>query len=58
MGMVGAGLVAVWAYGLLRDTGRVLLDVKMDTPVVAEIREVIGAIPVQTDITDLHVWRV
>ncbi|MBC8016954.1 MAG: CDF family Co(II)/Ni(II) efflux transporter DmeF [Verrucomicrobia bacterium] len=58
MGMVGAGLVAVWAYGLLRDTGRVLLDAEMDTPVVAEIREVIGAIPVQTDITDLHVWRV
>lgn len=58
MGMVGAGLVAVWAYGLLRDTGRVLLDADMDAPVVAEIREVIKASPVKTDITDLHVWRV
>lgn len=58
MGMVGAGLVAAWAYGLLRDTGRVLLDAEMDAPVVAEIRQVIGASPVKTDITDLHVWRV
>ena len=58
MGIVGAGLVAVWAYGLLRDTGRVLLDAEMDAPVVAEIREVIAASPFKTDITDLHVWRV
>jgi Co/Zn/Cd efflux system component len=33
MGIVGAGLVAVWAYGLLRDTGRVLLDADMNAPV-------------------------
>jgi len=58
MGMVGAGLVAVWAYGLLRDTGRVLLDAEMDAPVVAEILEVIETSPVRTDVTDLHVWRV
>lgn len=58
MGIVGAGLVAIWAYGLLRDTGRVLLDAEMDMPVVAEIREVIEASPVKADITDLHVWRV
>lgn len=58
MGIVGAGLVAVWAYGLLRDTGRVLLDAEMDAPVVAEIHEVIEASPVKAEITDLHVWRV
>lgn len=58
MGIVGAGLVAVWAYGLLGDTGRALLDVGMDAPVVAEIRETIGACPIHADITDLHVWRV
>ncbi|EIK43164.1 putative metal transporter [Cellvibrio sp. BR] len=58
MGIVGAVLVSVWAYGLLRDTGRVLLDAEMDAPVVAEIREVIAASPVKADITDLHVWRV
>jgi len=58
MGIVGAGLVSAWAYGLLRDTGRVLLDAEMTAPVVAEIREVIAASPVNVDLTDLHVWRV
>ncbi len=58
MGIVGAALVAIWAYGLLRDTGRVLLDAEMDAPVVAEIREVIAASPVDAEISDLHVWRV
>jgi cation diffusion facilitator family transporter len=58
MGLVGAALVAVWAAGLLRDSGRILLDAEMDAPVVAEVREVIerGAVP--ATITDLHVWRV
>ncbi len=58
MGLVGAGLVAVWAYGLLRDSGRVLLDAEMNAPVVAEIRQVIKAGSVKADISDLHVWRV
>ncbi|MBC8025024.1 MAG: CDF family Co(II)/Ni(II) efflux transporter DmeF [Steroidobacteraceae bacterium] len=58
MGLVGAALVSVWAWGLLRDSGRILLDAEMDAPVVAEVREVIekGAVP--ATITDLHVWRV
>lgn len=58
MGITGAVLVTVWAWGLLRDSGRVLLDAEMDAPVVAEVREVIeqGAVPAR--ITDLHVWRV
>lgn len=58
MGLVGAVLVSVWAYGLLRDTGRVLLDAEMNAPVVAEIREVIAASPIKAQLSDLHVWRV
>ncbi len=58
MGLVGAVLVSVWAYGLLRDTGRVLLDAEMNAPVVDEIREVIAASPVKVRLDDLHVWRV
>jgi cation diffusion facilitator family transporter len=58
MGLAGAVLVAVWAYSLLRDTGRVLLDAEMNAPVVAEIREVIAASPVRARLSDLHVWRV
>lgn len=58
MGIAGAVLVAVWARGLLRDTGRVLLDAEMDAPVVDEIREVVAAAPWPAAIADLHVWRV
>lgn len=58
MGIVGAALVSVWAYGLLRDSGRILLDAEMDAPVVAEIYEVIAESPIKATITDLHVWRV
>lgn len=58
VGLLGALLVARWAYGLLRDSGRVLLDAEMNAPVVEEIREVIAASPVEAEICDLHVWRV
>lgn len=58
MGIVGAALVSVWAYGLIRDSGRVLLDAEMNAPVVEEIREVIAASPIPAAICDLHVWRV
>ncbi len=58
MGMAGSVLVATWAVGLLKSTGRILLDAEMDSPVVEEIREVISSSPVPARITDLHVWRV
>jgi len=58
MGIVGGVVVAIWAYGLLRDAGRILLDAEMDTPVVAEIHEVVATLPPVTTVTDLHVWRV
>ncbi|APP75686.1 cation transporter [Xanthomonas vesicatoria ATCC 35937] len=58
MGIVGAALVTVWAWGLLRSTGRVLLDAEMDAPLVAEVKQVIAELPHAIDIADLHVWRV
>jgi len=58
MGIAGAILVAVWAQGLLRDSGRVLLDAEMDAPVVREVRQAIEQGKVPAHITDLHVWRV
>lgn len=58
MGLVGAVLVLFWVYGLLRDTGRVLLDAEMNAPVVEEIRDVINASPIKAKLCDLHVWRV
>lgn len=58
MGLVGAALVAAWAFSLMRDSGKVLLDAEMDAPVVEEVREVIAASPIPATISDLHVWRV
>jgi cation diffusion facilitator family transporter len=57
MGLVGGGVIAWWAKGLLSDSSRVLLDREMDSPVVNRIR---GAIESDNDaeIADLHVWRV
>ena len=45
MGLAGMVLVGRWALGLLRDTGRVLLDAEMDAPVVAEVRDVVAGLP-------------
>ncbi|TDB29540.1 cation transporter [Stenotrophomonas sp. ATCM1_4] len=58
MGIVGAVLVSAWAWGLIRQTGRVLLDAEMDAPVVAEIREAVEQGDVPARISDLHVWQV
>ncbi len=58
MGLVGAVLVSVWAWGLIRACGSILLDAQMDQPVVAEIREVIEQGRVPARISDLHVWQV
>jgi cation diffusion facilitator family transporter len=57
MGLVGAALIARWAWGLIRDSGHVLLDGAADEPTREAIRR---AIETQTDslVTDLHVWAV
>jgi cation diffusion facilitator family transporter len=58
MGVAGSILVARWALGLLRESGRILLDAEMDKPVVEEIRDVVKAHFAMAAISDLHVWRV
>lgn len=57
MGIVGGALISVWAYGLIRDTSRVLLDREMDHPVVDEIQRCLER-DGDTHVSDLHVWRV
>jgi len=58
MGIAGTVLVGRWALGLLRDTGRVLLDAEMDAPVVEEVKEAVRSLPPPSALRDLHVWRV
>jgi cation diffusion facilitator family transporter len=56
MGIVGALVIARWSWGLIRDTGRVLLDYVPDEKDLPE--EIRAAIETWTDqVTDLHVWQ-
>ncbi len=56
MGVVGAIVIARWSWGLLRDTGRVLVDASANPGLEEEIRE--GIEDGDAVITDLHVWQV
>ena len=56
VGVVGSFVIASWAYGLIRDSGAVLLDVSADANLEAVIRE---RIETKGDrVTDLHLWQV
>ena len=57
MGIVGAVIISRWAYGLLVDSGKVLLDRDVNPEAVEEIRAIIEA-DSDNRIADLHVWRV
>jgi cation diffusion facilitator family transporter len=55
MGIVGALVIANWSYGLVRDTGGILLDKTSDQKIADSIRSAI-----ETDgdrLADLHLWR-
>lgn len=56
MGIVGAVVIARWAWSLMGVTSGVLLD-QTDEHVAEEIRELVEK-PGDATITDLHVWRV
>ncbi|TAJ96170.1 MAG: cation transporter [Reyranella sp.] len=56
MGIVGGGVIAVWAWSLLRDTAAVLLDTS-DPHLEAEVREQVEG-PGDARITDLHIWQI
>src|SRR6516225_2234240 len=55
VGLVGAVVIAAWAYTLIRDTGAILLDMTPDRAMAERMRATI-----ETDgdrLTDLHLWR-
>ncbi len=53
-----AGIMLWAAYGLLRDSGRVLLEAAPEGMSVTEIGEAIAAFPHVESVHDLHVWEV
>ena len=54
-GIVGACVIASWSYGLVRDTGAILLDMNPDRGLTEHLRQTL-----EQDgdrLGDLHVWR-
>ncbi|HEY9161775.1 MAG TPA: CDF family Co(II)/Ni(II) efflux transporter DmeF [Desulfomonilia bacterium] len=57
MGILGAFLILRWAFLLLRDTSRILLDWHGDLSVTKSIREIIEQ-DSDSKVSDLHIWQV
>lgn len=57
MGIVGAALVTRWSYGLIRETGKVLLDNQADEHHLDDLRVAIEG-DTSDRVTDLHVWSI
>ena len=54
-GIIGAFVIASWSYGLIRDTGAILLDMNPDKSMANRLREEVEADG--DKLADLHLWR-
>jgi cation diffusion facilitator family transporter len=55
VGLLGACVIASWSWGLIRDTGAILLDMTADRGLARSIR---SAVEAEGDtLADLHLWR-
>ena len=54
-GIIGALVIANWAYGLIRDTGTILLDMNPDKVMTENVRQSIEGDG--DKLADLHLWR-
>ena len=57
MGIVGALVITRWAYGLLRDTSKILLDRDADLEVTESIHSIIES-DADNRIADFHLWKI
>ena len=57
MGIVGAVIILKWAQGLLKDTGKILLDRDVGQDAITEIRSIIES-DSDNRVADIHLWRV
>jgi cation diffusion facilitator family transporter len=55
VGILGAAVIALWSWRLVRDAGAVLLDAAPDAELIGRIRERLER--GDDRIADLHVWR-
>jgi Co/Zn/Cd efflux system component len=54
-GILGAFVIANWSFGLVRDTGAILLDMNPSDAMANKVRAAIETAGDQ--VVDLHVWR-
>ena len=54
-GIIGATVIASWSYGLIRDTGAILLDMNPDQRMANNLRQAVESGGDQ--LADLHLWR-
>ena len=57
MGIVGAVIITRWSYGLLKQTGPILLDGSIEETYKASIKETIEK-DSDNQISDIHIWKV
>ena len=57
MGLVGGFMIARWSWGLLRDTGHILVDSTGSRELLAAVRSAIES-DADNRVSDLHVWNV
>ncbi len=57
IGLLGALLIALWSFDLLRQTSKILLDREMDDPLAAQVKRRLES-DGDARIADLHLWRV
>lgn len=55
-GIIGALVIANWSWGLMRDTGGILLDMNVDRRMADKVRHVVEENG--DTVVDLHIWRV
>jgi len=54
-GFIGAMVIANWSYGLIRDTGAILVDLSPGETLANKVRATVEA--AGDTLVDLHVWR-
>jgi cation diffusion facilitator family transporter len=54
-GFIGAFVIANWSYGLIRDTGAILVDLSPGETLANKVRATVEA--AGDTLVDLHVWR-
>ncbi|MBW1945185.1 MAG: CDF family Co(II)/Ni(II) efflux transporter DmeF [Deltaproteobacteria bacterium] len=57
MGIVGSLIIGRWAYGLVRESSRILLDGETHGHMTQSIRETLES-DADNRVSDLHLWRV